>query len=219
MMQLSPEQLRAIAAKSLTRWDSHYVPMKLRSDPVYSAVAEQMRGSSLPILDIGCGLGLLTHWLRAAGHVVPMTGFDYDERKIRSAQAMASGMQDVSFTVGDARSSLPEHCGHVVILDILQFFTLPEQDALLAAAASRVAPGGALILRSGLSGRNWRFRVTLAGDWLAKLTFWMKAAPVCYPSAEQFQRVLSASGLTVEISPLWGRTPFNNHLIVARRPA
>jgi hypothetical protein len=64
---------------------------------------------------------------------------------------------------------------------------------------------------------TWRHRVTILGDWLAKLSFWMKAAPVCYPTREQFERVLSANGLRVSIQPLWGRTPFNNYLIVAER--
>ena len=67
-----------------------------------------------------------------------------------------------------------------------------------------------MIIRSGLCENTWRHRVTIFGDWLAKLTFWMKAAPVCYPTREQFERVLSANGLRVRIQPLWGRTPFNN---------
>jgi hypothetical protein len=44
----------------------------------------------------------------------------------------------------------------------------------------------------------------------------MKAAPTHYPTAEDFQRILSPFG-EVEIIPLWGGTPFNNHLITLRR--
>jgi hypothetical protein len=58
--------------------------------------------------------------------------------------------------------------------------------------------------------------VTVAGDLLAKLTFWMKAAPTHYPDAADFQRILSPYG-RVRIEPLWGATPFNNHRIVLER--
>jgi len=215
-MKLSPQSLKRIASRASTRWDRHYVPSKLASDPVYEAVATELHASALPVLDIGCGIGLLTHYLRELGYQVPMTGFDYDDRKIASARAMAAGMSDVSFSVGDARVDLPEHCGHVVILDILQFFTPDEQELLLRAAAARVAPQGKLVIRSGLADESWRFRVTVFGDWIAKATLWMKSGPVAYPTADQFRRVLGDAGLSVSITPLWGGTPFNNHLIVAQ---
>jgi 2-polyprenyl-3-methyl-5-hydroxy-6-metoxy-1,4-benzoquinol methylase len=183
---------------------------------VYEAVLGELRGSTLPVLDIGCGIGLLTHYLREAGHVVSMSGLDYDDSKIASAIAMVNGMADVHYRVGDARHDLPVHEGDVVILDILQFFQTADQDHVLREAAARVAPGGKLIIRSCLADTSWRFRITEWGDWFAKLTFWMKSAPVAYPSAEQFQRVLSESGLRVTFTPLWGKMPFNNYLIVAQ---
>jgi len=218
-MTPSPAQLENIAALCDRRWDFFYTRSKLASDPVYEAVVREIGHSDLPVLDIGCGIGLLAHYLRTCGHEAPITGFDYDSRKISSAEAMAikSGRQGLAFSAGDARTGLPDFTGHVVILDILQFFTQPEQDTLLHAAAARVAPGGKLVIRTGLRDESRRFKITVAGDYLAKITFWMKAAPVCYPDAEQFRQVLSAAGLKVEISPLWGGTPFNNHLIVAQR--
>ena len=218
-MTLSEPALQAIAARTHKLWDRFYVPAKLRSDPVYSAVAHELEGSDLPVLDVGCGIGLLAQYLRALGHAAPICGFDYDERKIASASAMTAGLNGMSFHVGDARKDLPAHLGHVVILDILQFFTPDEQEALLMEAARRVSPGGKLIIRSGLSDGSWRYRITVLGDLLARATAWMKAAPVAYPMEAQFQRVLTAAGLSVTLTPLWGSTPFNNYLIVATRPA
>lgn len=218
---LSAESFQRIAALN-PRWhdyNHHYVPAKLRSDPVYAAVVQELAGSALPLLDIGCGIGLLAFYLRESGHTMAITGCDYDAPKIACAQRMAAqgGYAGLTFMAGDARMGLPEFSGHVVILDILQFFTRAEQEALLRAAASRVAAGCKLIIRSGLRDESLRFRITVAGDWLAKLTFWMKAAPVCYPDRDLFESVLGAAGLRVQIAPLWGGTPFNNHLIVAER--
>lgn len=218
---LSPAALKRIVALNPRWWDYnfHYVPAKLRSDPVYAAVVTELAGSTLPVLDIGCGIGLLAFYLRESGLAADITGCDYDAPKIACARRMAEqgGYTGLNFSAGDARAGLPEFSGNVVILDILQFFTRAEQEALLLAAASRVAVGGKLIIRSCLRDDSLRFRITVAGDWLARLTFWMKDAPVCYPDRELFESVLRAAGLRVQISPLWGGTPFNNHLIVAAR--
>lgn len=210
--------IRKIAGLFPGRWDRNYVAAKLRTDPLYSALAANLRGSDLPLLDLGCGLGLSAFFLRSEGIMIPVFGLDYDPRKIDSARlaAVVSGITDVSFSHHDARTGLPEHEGNVSILDILQFFTPDEQQTLLLLAASRVASGGRLIIRSGLRDHSWRFKITVIGDWLAKATFWMKAAPTHYPTAEDFRRILSPFG-TVTVSPLWGGTPFNNHLIVLSR--
>lgn len=198
------------------RWEYYYTRSKLRSDPVYAAVTRELAGSDLPVLDIGCGIGLLGQYLRSSGNRAPVTGFDYDARKITAAQFLArqSGHEGLSFSAGDARSGLPPFSGHVVILDILQFFNRQEQDALLTAAAERVAPGGKLIIRSTLRDDSWRYRITVLGDYLAVITRWMKARPTEYPDTAQFQSVLEAAGLQVRLAPLWGGTPFNNHLIL-----
>jgi len=210
-------EIDRIASLCDRRWDRHYTRAKLRSDPVYAAVVGEIGSSHLPVLDIGCGIGLLAHYLSACGCQAPVTGLDYDERKIASAQRMAraAGHSGLAFTPGDVRTGLPEFSGHVVVLDILQFLTQAQQDAVLSAAAARVAPGGKLIIRTGLRDGSWRFGVTVLGDYLAKATLWMKAAPTCYPDAAQFHRVLGTAGMKVTLQPLWGRTPFNNFLVIA----
>ena len=211
--------IRQIAACFPRRWDHHYAAAKLRTDPLYPAVLAELAGSERPLLDLGCGIGLLAFFLRAHGHAVPIHGLDYDARKIDSAWAANPDPEwaSCSFSQGDARDGLPDHCGDVTILDILQFFTPAERAELLAAAAERVEPGGGvLVIRSGMRDDSWRHRVTVAGDVIARMSFWMKAAPTNYPTAEEFRERLSTYG-DVEIRPLWGRTPFNNHLIVLRR--
>lgn len=218
---LPPEALQRISKLCVRHWDRFYAPAKLGSDPVYGAVTRELTGATHGVLDIGCGIGLLAFYLREAGFAHDVTGFDYDAPKIDSATRMAqkSPWQGVSFMTGDARTGLPVFTGNVVILDILQFFTLKEQAELLRKAAACVAPGGKLIIRSCLRDDSRRYRITVAGDWFAKLTFWMKAAPVAYPDRELFESTLGAAGMVVRVEPLWGGTPFNNHLIVAERQA
>ena len=130
---LPPEALKRISKLCVRLWERFYAQAKLGSDPVYGAVTRNLEGTTLPVLDIGCGIGLLAFYLREAGFTPDVTGFDYDAQKIDSAKRMAkhSGHSGLSFKTGDARTSMPEFSGNVVILDILQFFTQPEQEVLL----------------------------------------------------------------------------------------
>jgi hypothetical protein len=47
------------------RWLRGYVRGKLRHDPIYAAGLELLKDSPRPVLDVGCGIGLLACWLRA----------------------------------------------------------------------------------------------------------------------------------------------------------
>lgn len=209
---------KKLAAPFPGTWDRTYVASKVKTDPLYGAVYEELRTSNLPLLDLGCGLGLLAFYLRERGLNFPIRGLDYDSRKIVSADKVAAALihRDLAFSTHDARSGLPEHSGNVSILDILQFFTPAEQETLLNLAAARVAPGGKLVIRSGLRDDSRRFKITVFCDYIAKASFWMKAAPTHYPTADDFTRILSPHG-RVRIEPLWGKTPFNNHLIVLEK--
>ncbi|PYQ62286.1 MAG: hypothetical protein DMF58_02195 [Acidobacteria bacterium] len=57
-----------------------YVRAKLATDPVYDAAFECLRGSELPVLDIGCGVGILGMYLRERGFTAPIVGIDHDAR-------------------------------------------------------------------------------------------------------------------------------------------
>jgi SAM-dependent methyltransferase len=202
-------------------WHRSYVKSKLRTDPLYDGVFEELKDAELPLLDLGCGLGLLAFYLRERGLEFPIMGIDYDPRKIEDAARLASenyaDRGSLEFKVGDAREGIPDFEGNVTILDILQFFTPEEQDRLLSNAASCVESGGKLVIRSALRKRGWRFRVTQIGDLIAKVTFWMKAAPTHYPSEDSIRQTLENAGMEGDCRPLWGKTPFSNYLLVYRR--
>jgi 2-polyprenyl-3-methyl-5-hydroxy-6-metoxy-1,4-benzoquinol methylase len=198
----------------------YYVRSKLASDPLYGGVVAMLRDSRAPLLDLGCGLGLLAHTLRRAGVAVPYRGVDNDGAKIERARAAATtaGLGDTRFESMDLSNHLPEHQGSVALLDVLQFLPAAAQERLLDAVVPMLTPGASLILRTGLDDGSWRARVTRGVDEFSRWVRWMNAAPTGYPSREALSRRFAAAGLTVEFSPLFGRTPFNNWRIVATRP-
>lgn len=199
------------------RWLYWYTRSKLGSDPLYGGVAGALRGCSAPLLDIGCGVGLLAHTLAAWGLKVDYTGLDNDAGKIAQGQSALerAGLDRARLMASDATAELPAHHGSVAILDVLQFLPPEAQSPLLAAAAARVSPEGRLVIRTGLADGNWRSHVTRGVDVLSRSLRWMNAGPTRYPGRDGLSAELSALGLSSTFSPLWGGTPFNNWLVVA----
>lgn len=217
---LQAPQREALARAFLPRrWDYHYARSKLASDPLYAGVASALDGARGPLLDLGCGLGLLAHYLPAVGVGLGYRGVDNDAGKIARAGRAArnAGLVDTGFECIDLSRGLPAHSGSVAILDVLQFVPPEAQQPLLRQAAQRVAVGGRLVIRTGLAGRGWRARVTRGVDVFSRLVGWMNTGPRRYPSKEELQALLAREGLSTQFRPLWGRTPFNNWLVVASR--
>jgi SAM-dependent methyltransferase len=202
------------------RWNYHYTQAKLRSDPLYPGVAEALRGSRAPLLDLGCGLGLLAHTLRAEGIGIPYRGVDVDARKIARAgeAARRAGLRDVTFDTVDLAREWPAHTGSVAILDVLQYLAPAAQDATLDAAIRMLAPGARLVIRTGLDDGGGRARFTHFADLVGRLSGWMHSAPRAYPRGDDLRAKLEAAGLAVEFVSLRGNTPFNNWRVLAWRP-
>ncbi|HEY4369471.1 MAG TPA: class I SAM-dependent methyltransferase [Steroidobacteraceae bacterium] len=202
-----------------SRYHYWYARSKLATDPLYAAVQGVFRDSQVPLLDIGCGIGLLPLWLKAAGCGFDYLGLDIDAGKIdiaRSAVARA-GLSQARFEVSDLAAGLPAHSGSVAILDVLQYLAPASRDELLACAARCVAPEGKLVIRAGLDDRSWRAAITRFTDKLGHLSRWMSTAPQAQPTAEGLTGMLARHGLHCEFTPLSGNTPFNNWLVIARR--
>ena len=213
---------RHIAASYLPdRYRYWYSLSKLAFDPLYDSVPAAFGDDQAPVLDLGCGIGLLLHCLRASGRQLPYIGVDTDMVKIDAARAasMRSGHGNAKFQVCDLSVQFPDHQGSVALLDVLQYLPPQQQGALISQAAQCVSKDGRLVIRTGLADNSWRSAMTRATDRFGHLIGWMKTSFKAQPSANDLAEVLRRHGLKADFTPLWGRTPFNNWLVVARRSA
>lgn len=210
---------RKIASYYQRRWHRDYVHHKLRLDPSFARLAELLNGNPLPLLDVGCGMGLLGFYLHECGFRGEYLGVDADDAKIAEAQRIAEahrGHDHLSFMVGPAQQ-LPAFSGNVALLDVLHYLNAQDQQQLLRDCTTRLAPGGVLVIRNVLRENNWRYRLTVAEEKFCHAMRWMRSGAKYFPTRGDLRGPLHAAGLTVQISPLWGRTPFNSYLLVARR--
>ena len=192
---------------------------KLRSDPVFPAVWQLLQDSPLPVLDVGCGIGLLAFYLRERGFLPPLTGIDFDAPKIAQAQYIAGrSYRDLTFQVGDILDTSGAR-GNVVLLDVLHYLPCAQHVAFLDRLAGLVAPGGVCVIRATPRDATWRFRVTQFQEFVLHAVRWMKSRALHYPAIEDIVAPFRARGFSCEVRPLWGRTPFNSHLFVFRAPS
>jgi SAM-dependent methyltransferase len=208
-----------VAARFGERWLRIYVARKLRGDPIYSAAFELFRDSSRPVVDVGCGVGLLAFYLRERNFVSPISGFDADGRKVARARAVAqTAYPDLHFFEQDVCEPIAQ-TGNIVLFDLLHYLRPNDQALLLGRFADRVAPGGILVIRDCPRERNARFWLTHLAERFAQITTWNIKAALHFPTREQILAPFVEDRFSRTVAPLWGRTPFNNHLFIFRRRA
>ena len=208
-----------MAARFGERWLRIYAGQKLRSDPIFPTAFELFRASSQPLVDVGCGVGLLAFYLRERNFLAPISGFDSDGRKIERANAVAQGVyHDLQFIEQNVCDGI-EQTGNIVLFDLLHYLRPDEQTRLLDRLAARVAPGGMLVIRDCPRERNARFWFTQLAEHFAQATTWNIHASLHFPTREEILVAFDEGQFSCSVVPLWGRTPFNNHLFIFRRRA
>lgn len=191
--------------------DRYYVAGKLGFDPVCRLVAE-LPGPLGRVLDLGCGRGQLLLLLLERGLTSSVVGFDADARKIAVAKAAGP---EARFEVADIAALSLEPADTVLLIDVLHYLPLSEQDALLRAAAAALAPGGRIVVRELDRARSWRSAATRSIEWLARKTGLNRGRASVYRPAAELVAVLERAGLRCDLQGASERTPFANVLIVA----
>ncbi len=212
------------------RFAWHFARGKLRRDPVFSHLIE--RGLIAPhsrVLDIGCGQGLLASVVRAAAGVasqgrwpsawaaapidVRVAGIEVLARDVaRARAALGDGAEIVC---ADMRTAAFAAVDIVVLLDVLHYLGIADQDAVLARVRAALPDGGRLVLRVGDASARGRFA---ASRWVDRVVTLARGQGFARPAGRTlaaWQRRLSELGFTVACEPMRKGTPFANVLIVA----
>jgi uncharacterized protein (DUF2062 family)/SAM-dependent methyltransferase len=199
----------------------HYVRTKLLGDPIARLVADvegDAPGVLGEVLDIGTGRGQLPILLVELGRATSGRGVDWDEAKVAFGRKAASDPAlPVTLEQGDARSAVFEPADTVLLIDLIHYFTLEEQDAILRRAAEAVRSGGRVVVREADTERGLRSTITLLEERFFTALRWNRGARVRFRPARDITARLEAAGLVCETRPAWGGTPFSNVLIVGRR--
>jgi SAM-dependent methyltransferase len=215
---MAPLDKRRIADRYMpSQWHYWYSLSKLTLDPLYENVGALLERHHSPVLDVGCGIGLMLHYLRVSGVRTYYKGVDIDAAKIEIARRTTLEMDDVEFEVRDLANNFPAHLGSVVLLDVLQYLQPEAQDDLLRQCSRCLTPDAVLIIRGGLDDGSFRAALTRATDRLGHALRWMSSSFKAQPKPAHLHALLEQQGLQVEFRKPAPHLPFNNWLIVARR--
>lgn len=203
----------------------HYVRTKLLGDPIAKLIASiegEAEGALGAVTDVGTGRAQLPILLVELGRATKAKGFDWDRDKIEAAKKAAGAIGGrpalpIELSVEDARRAEIPPSDTVLIIDVLHYFTIDEQDAILDRAAAAVVPGGRLLVREADTERGWRSKATLLEERVFTALRYNRGERVRFRPARAIAARLEGHGLTCSIEPAWGGTPFSNVLIVARR--
>ncbi len=199
----------------------HYVRIKMLGDPVAQLVAREAErlGGLGEVVDVGSGRGQLALMLLELGRCARVHGIDWDDAKVESARAAAAvdPALAATFEQGDVRRATLPEADTVMLIDVLHYLDVADQDALLARSARALRPGGTLLLREADTERGWRSWATWLEERVFTLLRFNRGARVRFRAASELTALLEGEGLRCRVVPAWGKTPFSNVLVVASR--
>lgn len=202
---------------------------KLAMDPVFRHLLSQgLIAPHARVLDIGCGQGLLASLLRAT-HLLSQqgrwtaqwtaaparyTGIELMPRDV--ARARAALGETAEFVCGDMRHTPFPPSDVVVILDVLHYITVPEQNEVLARVRHALPAGGQLLLRVGDAAARRRYLISQWVDALVTRVRGHRVLPQFGRTLAEWIAQLESLGFEVRSQPMSQGTPFANVLLIAK---
>ncbi|MCB0520359.1 MAG: MMPL family transporter [Lewinellaceae bacterium] len=101
------------------------------------------------ILDIGCGYGFMDYMLYFLSEEREITGIDYDEEKVATANHCYSKTDKINFIHGSAVEMAFENYDCFILSDVLHYLQPTEQESLLRKCFTNLNPGGVAVIRDG----------------------------------------------------------------------
>lgn len=209
----------------ITYWE--FARGKLRHDPVYRAtLCDGLLPSGGTLVDIGCGQGLTLALLREAarefragtwprawhGPALYDRMIGVEARPHIAAAARLALAADADIVEADARTLALGRCRAVLFFDVLHVMPKREQEALLAASAAALEPGGVILVREADASAGWRFAAVRLGNRLKALAFGAWRQREYFRTADEWLACFARLGLSADVHVMGKGTPFANVL-------
>ena len=192
--------------------DRIYVAAKLASDPLTRLLGE-LPGDFGRVLDAAAGRGQFGLFLWELGRSSALSGFDSDARKVAVAERAGAG--DAHFETADLLEFGQREVDTLLLIDVLHYLPLLEQDELLR-RAMRCVKRGRIVIRELDAGNAARSTITRGFEWIAKVSGYNRGrAGRHYRPAREIVAQLTVAGFSCEVLGASEGTPFANVLIVA----
>lgn len=125
-----------------------YMKVKTRLERNYRVFHElvPLQGK---ILDVGCGFGFMSYMLYFSSPQREITGIDYDEEKIITANHCFSKTDQVNFDHSNVLNYTFEKYDAIILADMLHYLQPDQQKMVIEKCIGHLNPGGIVIIRDG----------------------------------------------------------------------
>jgi 1-acyl-sn-glycerol-3-phosphate acyltransferase len=153
------------------------------------------------IYDLGCGFGFASYMLHWAAPARVITGLDYDEDKIATAQAVHLRDENIRFYAADLRDYPLQAANAILITDVLHYLLPDDQQALLNRCVEALMPGGMLIIRDGvIELKDRQKRTALTEVFSTRILGFNKTTnDLHFISRQKMGALAQANGLTLQV--------------------
>jgi len=125
-----------------------YMKIKVRMEKNYLPIHELLPKQG-KLLDIGCGYGFMSYMLQFTSPKREITGIDYDEDKIETANHCFSKNDKINFIASDVLEFAFEKYDAIILSDVLHYLKPEEQKLVMEKCFAHLNPGGVILLRDG----------------------------------------------------------------------
>ena len=180
-------------------------------------VLERHAPRSGPILDLGCGHGLVTNLLALGAAGREVRGIDIDEAKVAAARRTVGGRTNVRFEVADATELEDGPYAAITVADVFYLIPPAGQRRLLASCARMLAPGGVLLWKSQVRRPRWKYAITWGQEWLMTRLGPTHGQGLYFLDTDESLGALAAAGFRAVARPLRSWRPYTDVLFIAHK--
>lgn len=119
------------------------------------------------ILDLGCGYGYFSYFLHYRDPDRHITGVDYDEEKIATAQHGFEKNENLNFVQANVKDFSIKNQDVIFINDILHYMRREDQIEVLQNAVNGLNENGIIFIREGITDLTTRHKRTLRSEWFS----------------------------------------------------
>jgi 1-acyl-sn-glycerol-3-phosphate acyltransferase len=177
-----------------------YMRIKLRLENNYD-VFHKLAPTQGTILDLGCGYGFLCYMLQLLSADRIVSGVDYDEQKIETANHGYLKTEKLQFFCADVTQFPLEKYDAIILSDVLHYLKATDQELLLKRCFGALNAGGKLIIREGNADMKERHKGTQLTEFFSVklLKFNKSVNPLNFVSGENIKALAMNNGMRVTI--------------------
>jgi ubiquinone/menaquinone biosynthesis C-methylase UbiE len=125
---------------------------------------EKMLPKEGTIIDLGCGYGIFTNFIAAAGPKRKIIAMEFNKDKIKEAK---KGFPNVSYFTGDITKAKVNQADAIILMHVLHHLdSYRQQEEFLTKVVNKLKKGGTLLIDEVFNEPPWKRYFGRLVDWL-----------------------------------------------------